>query len=63
MPGRRRPTTAVGAEVALLVPNWFRAETVTLILWPTSEDDRRCEDEFAPKPPQLLPAVSQRCHW
>jgi len=55
-------TTAVGADVALLVPNWFRAKTVTLILWPTSEDDSRCCAASPPKPSQLLPAVSHRCH-
>src|SRR5215475_3002291 len=56
-------TTAVWAEVALLVPNWFRAETVTRIVRPTSEDDSFWVELPLPKPPQLLPFESQRSHW
>src|SRR5437879_4329303 len=60
--GSAPPTSAVCAEVALLVPYWLVAKTVTRMVWLTSEDVRRC---VCPPPidAQLLPDESQRSHW
>src|SRR6266536_4982857 len=56
-----RVTTAVGAEVALVVPYWFVPATTTRIRCPTSAAVSRTCWPVA-KPSQLFPFTSQRRH-
>jgi hypothetical protein len=54
-------TTAVAAEVPLVEPAEFDADTVTRIVAPTSPDPNRSVDPVT-LATQLLPAESQRYH-
>ena len=57
-------TTPVGAEVALRRPELVpRRDGHSDPVADLGGRRVAATDEFAPKPPQLLPAVSQRCHW
>jgi hypothetical protein len=55
-------TTAVGAEVATVLPNLFLAVTATCRLSPTSALLTRYEDPAPPLIAAQLPEL-QRCHW
>jgi hypothetical protein len=62
--GGDAPTTAVGADVAVLEPALFDAVTTTRIVDPTSAADAAYDEPVAPGvAAQLAPPASQRCHW
>src|SRR5947208_13541646 len=57
------PTTAVGTDVAFVVPYGLVAATSIRMVWPTSLEPRRCDWPPPPNCEQLFPTESHRSHW